>query len=190
VNGKSVNKTIPNDRGVASIWYCRKRIQKTVLLTWPENLLNSEKTRNGIYFGTKSSTLEAVGLILPFITFPKELARQHILLQVDNSSLGYGWEKHYCKNDPETSLLLRTLHVIESLLECKIYLQHVKRRSNTMAKLVDDLSRKSTTSARILQKINAGEVYTARGTLTDWLKNPVLDWSLPEKIVKEIKDLL
>ncbi len=190
MNGKSVNKTIPNDRGVASIWYCRKRIQKTVLLTWPENLLNSEKTRNGIYFGTKSSTLEAVGLILPFITFPKELARQHILLQVDNSSLGYGWEKHYCKNDPETSLLLRTLHVIESLLECKIYLQHVKRRSNTMAKLVDDLSRKSTTSARILQKINAGEVYTARGTLTDWLKNPVLDWSLPEKIVKEIKDLL
>jgi hypothetical protein len=190
VNGKSVNKTIPNDRGVASIWYCGKQIQKTVLLTWPENLLNGDKSRNGTYFGTKSSTLEAVGLILPFMTFPKELAKQHILLQVDNSSLGYGWEKHYCKNDPETSLLLRVLHVIESLLECKIYIQHVKRRSTTMAELVDDLSRKSTTSAKTLRKISAGEVHTARGTLTDWLKNPVLDWSLPEKIVKEIKNLL
>jgi hypothetical protein len=147
-------------------------------------------TRNGNYFGTKSGTLEAVGLILPFITFPGELKNKYIVLQVDNTSLGYGWEKHYCKNDPETSLLLRTLHVIESLLECKIFVQHVKRRSSTIAKLADDLSRKSTTSAATLRRINKGKIHYAEGSLVDWLKNPVLDWSLPEKVVKDLKKLL
>jgi hypothetical protein len=189
IDGKSVNKTIPNDRGVASIWYCGKKVQRTILLSWPENLLNGEKTRNGNYFGTKSGTLEAVGLILPFITFPGELKNKYILLQVDNTSLGYGWE-NYCKNDPETSLLIRALHVIESLLECKIFVQHVKRRSSTMAKLVDDLSRKSTTSAATLRKISEGQIHYAEGSLVDWLKNLVLDWSLPEKIVKDVKMLL
>jgi hypothetical protein len=187
---KSVNKTIPNDRGVASIWYCGKKVLRTVLLSWPENLLNGEKTRNGNYFGTKSGTLEAIDLFLPFITFPRELKNKYIVLQVDNTSLGYGWEKHYCKIDPETSLLLRTLHVIENLLECKIFVQHVKRCSSTIAKLADDLSRKATTSAATLRKINEGQIHYAEGSLVDWLKIPVLDWSLPEKIVKDVKKLL
>jgi hypothetical protein len=59
-----------------------------------------------------------------------------------------------------------------------------------MAKLVDDLSRKSTTSAATLRKISEGRIHYAEGSLVDWLKNPVLDWSLSEKIVKDVKMLL
>jgi hypothetical protein len=190
VGGKSINKTIPNDRGAASVWYQGKKVLKTVILSWPKNLLMGEKTRNGVYFGTKSGTLETIGLLLPFISYPKDLVGKHILLQVDNTSLGYGWEKHYCKNDPETSLLLRALHVVESLLSCRIYVKYVRRRSNTMARLVDDLSRKSTTTAKTLQKTKNEQMYISGGALVEWLKNPVLDWTLPEKIVAEIKEKL
>ncbi len=80
--------------------------------------------------------------------------------------------------------------MIESLLECKIFIQHVRRRSSTIAELADDLSRKSTTSAAALRKINKGKVDYAEGALVEWLKNPVLDWSLPEKVVKDVKKLL
>jgi hypothetical protein len=190
VNGKSVNKTIPNDRGVASVWYCGKKTEKTVVLTWPKNLLMGEKSRNGNYFGSKSGTLEAIGLLLPFISYPKDLIGQHIVMQVDNTSLGFGWEKHYCKNDPETSLLIRTLHIIEAYLSCKIYIKYVQRRSTTMARLVDNLSRKSTTTSKDLEKIHSGQVYAANGALIEWLNRPNLDWTLPEKIIADISKLL
>ena len=190
IDGKSVNTTLANDRGVASIFYNGKKVLKTCSLTWPQNLLNGDKNRNGIFFGSKSGTLEAVGLILPFISYPKELMGKHILLQVDNTSLIYGWEKHYCKKDPETSLLLRVLHVIEAFLPCKIYVKHVYRCSNDMAKLVDSLSRKTTTTQDCIDAISCGETFQPSGSLMSWLKNPVLDWSLPGKIISDIKEML
>ncbi len=80
--------------------------------------------------------------------------------------------------------------MIESLLECKIFVQHVRRRSSTIAELADYLSRKSTTSAAALRRIGKGKIQYAEGALVDWLRNPVLDWSLPEKVVKDVKKLL
>jgi hypothetical protein len=143
INGKSVNKTVTNDRGVASILHRGGKILKTAPMSRPGNLL---KNKNGSYFSTKRGTLEAVGLILPFISYPAELTGKRIVLQVDNTSLIYGWEKHYCKNDAETSLLLQVLHVIEVYLPCKKHMQHVSRCLTTMAKVVYQLSRKSSTT--------------------------------------------
>ena len=190
IEGKSVNKTKKDDRGVASVFYANKKILHTSLLTWPHALLNGAKTGKGAYFGTKSGTLEAVGLILPFLSYPSELKNQHVLLQVDNLGVVYGWEKKYCKNDPETSLLLRTLHVIEAFLPCKIYVQHVKRCSDTMSRLADSLSRRSTTSHENLQAIERGVIHRPAGALAEWLDHPFLDWSLPEKIVSDIARII
>jgi hypothetical protein len=190
VEGKSVNKSIKDDRGVASILYQGKKIKKTSTLTWPPKLLMGQKSQNGSYFGSKSGTLEAIGLLLPFLSYPSYLIGKHIILEVDNTSLIYGWDKRYCKNDPETSLLLRVLHVIEVYLPCKIYIKHVKRCSSTAARIVDELSRKSTTTAKTLSKIADSEKYQPAGTLRKWLENPVLDWTLPEKIICDIETML
>jgi len=190
VGGKSVNKSLKDDRGVASILYHGRKVIKTSILSWPSNLLMGMKNREGTYFGTKSGTLEAIGLILPFISYPQDLRGQHIVLEVDNTSLAYGWEKHYSKKDPETSLLLRVLHVIEVYLSCRIYVRHVKRCSNTMAKLVDQLSRKSSTTQKTFKKIECSQKFYPTRALYRWLQRPDLDWSLPEKIVSDIKSLL
>jgi hypothetical protein len=88
-------------------------------------------------------------LLLPFLTFPEQLKGQHILIEVDNLSVVYAWEKKYSKNDPETSLLIRCLHVLEAFLECKIYVRHLRRMSNEMAVLADSLSREATTTDEI-----------------------------------------
>jgi hypothetical protein len=190
IEGKSVNKTIANDRGVASILHHGGKALKTATISWPGNLLMGQKSINGSYFGTKSGTLEAVGLTLPFVSYPTDLIGKKIVLQVDNTSLIYGWEKHYCKNDAETSLLLRVLHMIEVYLPCKIHLQHVKRCSTTMAKVADQLSRKSSTTSKTLRIIKNSEKFEPKGALYNWLKKPVLDWTLPEKIVSDISKIL
>jgi hypothetical protein len=148
------------------------------------------KKQHRSLFWQKSGTLEAVGLLLPFLAFPTYLANQHILLETDNLSIVYGWEKKYCKNDPETSLLLRALHVIEAYLACKIYVKHIKRCSNTMSKLVDSLSRKTTTSEDDLCLISKSQLHHPQGNLIAWLRQPFLDWTLPNKILSDVKKLM
>jgi len=188
VNGKSVNKTIKDDRGVASVLYKNNVALKTSILTWPNNLLMGAKSRTGSYFGNKSGTLETVGLILPFISYPQDLIGKHIILEVDNTSIIYGWDKKYCKHDPETSLLLRALHVIESYLHCKIYMRHVKRCSNDMSRLVDQLSRKSSTTTDTIKMLKKSKLFHPSGHLKKWLHQPYLDWSLPDKLISDIEN--
>ncbi len=54
-----------------------------------------------------------------------------IVLELDNTAVQYGWNKRYCKNDPETSVLIRALHIIEAYLHCRIYVRHVKECQQT-----------------------------------------------------------
>jgi hypothetical protein len=187
--GKCKNISVPGDRGVASIQCEGNRPTWVGILRWPERLLTKEKGRGGAFFGSKSATLETVGLILPFVSIPNKLAGQHVVLGVDNSSVVYAWEKRYCKNDPETSLLIRVLHVIEAFLHCKIYVTHVRRLSTSAATLADSLSRESTSGQDTLEALAGAHVARPWGVLGSWLEDPRLDWDLPQKILNDVKTL-
>jgi len=95
--GVCKNVSIEGDRGVASVGFCGRKINSVIILRWPHILLTGAKNRKGNYFGSMSSTLEAVGLLLPFLTNPKDLRGQHVLLEVDNTSVVYAWEKNMGK---------------------------------------------------------------------------------------------
>jgi hypothetical protein len=147
------------------------------------------KVEVGLFFGSKSATLETVGLILPFVTNPLELTGQHIVLGVDNLSVVYACQKRYCKNDPETSLLIRVLHVIEAYLHCKIYVTHVWRLSMRVATLADCLSRESTSQPDALAAMSGVPISRPWGVLGSWLEKPVLNWNLPLEILNDVKKL-
>jgi hypothetical protein len=187
--GKSFNRTKENDRGVASLRFCNGKADKVCTLTWPNILLCGAKSRNGSFFGTKSTTLEAVGLLLPFLSYPKELANKQIVLYVDNTAVVFGWEKKYCKNDPETSVLLRALHTLEAFLCCKIFVKHRKRCSDNWSILVDNLSRKSSTCPWTEREIQSAEKYLTQGHIVKWLSNPTVDWGLPLNLLSDVKML-
>jgi hypothetical protein len=156
-------------------------------IKWPDQFILKAKSSENLAFGSKSATLETVGLILPFLSFPDQLAGQHVLLEVDNLSVVYAWEKRYAKRDPETSLLIRCLHVIEAFLECKIYVRHLRRMSNEFATLADSLTRNSSTTEEVKSTIEKAVRRFPSGNLLKWLKNPGLDWSLPMKLIDDIK---
>jgi len=188
--GVCKNVSIEGDRGVASVGFCGKKINSAIILRWPHILLTGAKNRKGKYFGSMSSTLEAVGLLLPFLTNPKDLRGQHVLLEVDNTSVVYAWEKKHGKNDVELSLLIRCLIVIEAFLECKIYVKHTLRRSNFMSILVDNLSRENTITPEVIRSLRGLKPKKVNGYITTWLENPVLDWNLPLKLIEDIKFVL
>jgi hypothetical protein len=139
--------------------------------------------------GSKSGTLEMVGLLIPFLSCPGTLRGRHIVLGVDNVSVVYAWLKKYCKNDPERSLLIRTLHVIEAFLHCKIYVTHVKRLSTNIAAMADRLSRESTISDEDRIWLDRVPVYRPWGQLGACLERPVLNWNLPLLILEDFKTL-
>ncbi len=187
--GVCKNVTSPGDRGVASIGFQGEKIRVIGIIRWPRFLLTRDKSRKGMFMGSKSGTLEMVGLLIPFVTCPKILRGRHIVLGVDNISVVYAWLKKYCKNDPETSLLIRTLHVIEAFLHCKIYVTHVKRLSTKMAAMADCLSRQSTVTPEDSAWLVKVPVHHPWGQLGEWLEKPVLNWNLPLLILEDVKSL-
>jgi hypothetical protein len=152
--GISKNVTVDGDRGVASVGHRGGKILSVCVVKWPPRLLRSQKSSLGAFFGSKSATLETVGLLLPFLTQPKLLQERHVRLEVDNMAVVFAWKKKYTVRDPETSLLIRVLHVIESFLSCKIYVSHLRRMSNRIAVIADSLSRKATTTPELLAELS------------------------------------
>jgi hypothetical protein len=58
VNGISKNTTINGDRGAAAIGHENGHVKWVGDVRWPERLLKGQKSRQGKYFGSKSTTLE------------------------------------------------------------------------------------------------------------------------------------
>ena len=188
--GRSVNVSKNGDRGVASVGFDSGKIWFCGGTKWPENFLRTARDRSGKFFGTKSTCLEAVGLVVPFLTIPAELCGKFIVLYVDNLNVVYAWEKRHCKADAETSALIRALHIVEARLACKIFVRHMARMSTPMAALADRLSRDSSTSAAdrgLLEKVGWRQ---PGGALEKWLAAPRVDWELGLKLVKDIDQIL
>ena len=123
-----------------------------------------------------------VGLLLPIITLHKKLQYQEIVLYVDNEAITWSWPKRRMKNDPMASILIRTLHIMEAYIPCKIYVEHLTRRSNTAAKITDNLSRTSTSSPSDLLHLthNEDDLPTS---FRHWLAHPTENWNLATDII-------
>jgi hypothetical protein len=190
VNGISKNVTVDGDRGVASVGHGEGKILSVCVIKWPPRLLRGQKSSLGAYFSSKSTKLETVGFLLPFLTQPKLLQGRHVRLEVDNMAVVFAWKKKYTVRDHETSLLIRVLHVIEAFLSCKIYVSHLRRMSNQIAVIADSLSREATTTSELLAELSQIPHHRVEGALQHWLQNPVLDWDLPLKILDDVKRIL
>ena len=189
-NGVCKNFTEPGDRGVACVGFKNEEVTFCAGFRWSWDLMTRLRDSKGHWWGSKSNALECVGLLLPFVTNPKMLKNQFVILYVDHISLIYAWEKKYCKNDEETSILIRCLHVLEAFLEVKVFVEHVKRMLNDMAVLVDHLSRESSTTVRDLERIESVPRLSPGGALIEWVAKPCLDWDLPNKLIIDVQKLL
>ncbi len=52
---------------------------------WKKSFIKEKQDEKDVRFGDKTTTLEAVGLLLPFLTNPKMLVNKHIVLKVDGN---------------------------------------------------------------------------------------------------------
>ena len=165
------------------LWFC-------ATVTWPQHFLLRARDGAGHAYGCKSATLEAVGLILPFLCCPTLLAAREVLLFTDNEALIFGWESRAVRHDVSASILLRALHLISCFLGCSVSVRHLPRMSNASAKLADQLTRSSTTGPEQIRLLNSVPFQQIPAPLLSWLENPAEDWSLAIALLNCVQNIM
>lgn len=177
------------DRGGASIsmdpdgtvWFCAR-------VSWPDNFLFTDRDSKDHAYGCKSTTLEIIALILPFLCIPQLIAGKNITLLTDNEAVVYGWESRRVNNDVSASIFMRSLHLISFYLGNNISILHLPRMSTPAAELADALSRKSTTGPAQREAISGSRPHLIPRILTDWLRSPREDWEFAFEILNHVTD--
>jgi hypothetical protein len=185
--GRRVNLNEPQDRGVACVEIKAGRVTWWCSLTWPEYFLNEAMDSKGAHYGSKTTTLETMGILLPFLTIPEEMCGRNVVFTVDNVAVVFGWENRGVKFDESASILMRAIHLIAGYLGCEVHVHHSLRRSSKWEELVDSLSRKSTTTFKERSMVRDARRSIVRSRVSAWLENPVEDWNLPYVLLGEVK---
>jgi len=185
-----VATSLQDDRGVASlgidengeVWY-------RSILRWPLEFINKRQDSKGSSYGSKTTTLETIGLLLPFITVPKLLRGKHVVLEVDNTSVVHSMRKRSCSNDSSAAILIRAIHLISYWLGCVVHTKHIPRDSTKHSVLADRLSRRLTAKKEHWDLVSQADSYDAPGLLVDWLEDPVENWEFATSLLDYAKSI-
>ena len=177
-----------NSPGVAAVGFDEeKNIIFVHRIRWDEEMISGMKDVDGKMFGRKTAFLEFVGLMLPFILIPECMKNQHIVMSVDNISCYYGWDNKGMKNCVYTSILIRALHLISSYICSIVHVKHLPRNTTWDSRLVDRLSRMSTTERRDEELVQKMKGVRLPDFFVKWVNNPTVDWSMPAKMLKYVQ---
>ena len=158
-------------------------------VTWPDGLLTSQRDEKGCFFGSKSTTLESIGVLLPFITYPKELRNRQLVFRVDNTAVLWGWKSGYVSNDATATEILKCVRYLAGFLGARVFIEHVDRMSTEIASLADEMSRRDTSrSDEGRMALGRAEFRTVEGFLLEWLKNPCDDQDLCCNLLKNVQE--
>jgi hypothetical protein len=186
--GRFITLPYEGDRGAVSInaiedddiWFFAS-------VVFPRHFLLQHRDSADHAYGCKSSTLEAVGILLPFLCCPEVLVGREVTLLTDNEALVFGWEKRRVPHDNTASILLRALHIISIFLGASVEVRHLPRMSTPSAELTDALTRSTTTKPYHLAAISVVPAVQIPAALTDWLNEPSEDWNLPFALLKHVQ---
>jgi len=162
------------------IWFCAK-------ITWPRPFLLKHRDSLDHAYGCKSSTLEAIGLILPLLCCPQILVNRQVTLLTDNEALVFGWERRRVAHDTSASIFLRAIHIISAYLGASIEIRHLPRISTPSAILADALTRSTTTTSEHEAMISSAPPVLIPQALLEWLDTPNEDWALALSLLDYVK---
>jgi hypothetical protein len=155
-------------------------------LFWPEKIIQFAKDSKNCRLGDKTTTLEFLGILLPFILIPESLCNQHIIVKVDNIGCYFGWLNRQVAGDKMASVLIRILHLVSAYLGCFVHIEHLPRNSTWDAMLVDRMSRSLSTTdmdKKLLRSFNLPDIPDC---LLGWMNDPWEDWELPNQVLSYV----
>lgn len=159
-------------------------------LFWPKKFITDSVDGKGVRFGDKTTTLETIGLLIPFLLVPSEFIQQHVILKVDCFGTIFGMQNRFSSGDSSASVFIRAIYLIAAYLECTVHVMHLPRMSDWGAEVADRLSRSASTTMQDKKLIKAFNNRPIPACLRDWFANPVSDWSLAIHLLEHVKKLV
>jgi len=187
VNGVRINQNKIGDRGAACTAYMESELVWFCSFSWPMKFLEDLRDEKGAFYGSKMSTLECIGVLLPFLTNPSLMMGKCVVFFTDNLPLVYGFESKNIKFDKSATALIRAIGLMSAYLGCRVWVSHTPRMSCEKAVLADHLSRQSSTTDEEKTMLSFVSTNVLEGVLINWLNNPVDCASLPELLLQEVE---
>lgn len=154
---------------------------------WEDKMITEKKDNKGARFGSKTSTLEMVGIIIPFLIMSSHLKNKHVVFKTDNIGCVFGWENKSVKEDNTASILVRAIAVMSVYLKCTVHVHHEKRKTSWEGSLADRLTRTRTTTRQDKSLLSACDNKKVPEFFRHWIDNPVEDWDLVDKCLSFVK---
>jgi hypothetical protein len=183
-------KMFSGNEGVGGIGFDEEgHIVSAFQFIWPEKFLNAVD-RKGARMGSKTTTLEILGVLFHILLFPELLMGHQVVFQTDNMACYYGWENKAVKEDSTASIVIRTISILANFLNCNVHFDHVPRVSTWEARVVDRLSRKSTTTSYDKKLVESFGSMQLPVSLREWLNNSCDNWNLPLALLYDVKTII
>jgi len=154
---------------------------------WPQTFISEKVDEKSVRFGDKTTTLEAIGLLLPFLSIPEKLVNKHILLKVDNMACVFGFGNNTCRGDKNAAIFIRALHLIQAVLGSRIYVEHLERRTDWLSEMADNMSRDRTTTELDRLTLSRFSTPCLSTDLQNWFRKPKQNWDLALDLMKFVK---
>ncbi len=159
-------------------------------LEWDKRMIKWEEDSNGKRFGSKTTLLEFVAILIPILLNPALFMCQHIVFETDNMACVFGWEKLRCKSDSLTTILIRALHMVSFRLGSVFHVRHVPRLSTWQSTMADRLTRVTSMTSDDKRLLSSFSSTSCPNWFSDWLRSPSEDWTLPIQFLNHVEKFL
>jgi hypothetical protein len=179
VKGNRIPLNAPEDRGAACMIVENESIAWYNTIKWPLSFLNNAVDKDGKFFGSKTTTLEIIGMLLVILGCPEKLMGQSVIFHVDNIAIMYGWNNCSVKFDETATALLKFVQLAAAYLGTQVFIKHVHRCSDKWTCIADRLSRDSSTTKEDRELLRRADTAGEDGLLKQWLQSPHCDPETP-----------
>ena len=127
------------------------------------------------HFGSKTSVLEAMAVMLALHHFIPNFAGQSLIIDCDNEGLVWAWKKGRSKTCKYLSLLLNAMNYVAIMYSVNLYFRHVKRKTTPASIMADHLTRDDDHRDAILKLTkDRNKFFGFPPLLLDWMHNPTV----------------
>ena len=151
-------------------------------LPFPTNFL-LQSNGSGLVADT-TSTLEAMGLLIPMMIEPHRCVGRDLHFNIDNVSVFYSVKKRR-SHDRLAHTLIRAAYLVSGALACRMFVSWVPRRSDPDSVIADDLTHMDFTTATLQDQFTHTSTHAHfPEPISAWMRNPGFDRDLGHKILK------
>ena len=153
---------------------------------WPRCVNSGELDEQGRSLARKMSLLELLGPLFVVAAGADACRGRDVRVWVDNAGSVHIYRKGYCPNCPRTSTVARAISVVAVGLRCRLYVCKIRRCSNRGSRMADAISKGALRQFADEWRGTLTEAARIPRSLLEWLRDPVEDHGLGDRILAEV----